>query len=286
MEDDSAAMNLATNIWAVPAYLPYVQPPLTDEMVRTAEAAIGHRLPVAYVQLLKQQNGGYIRLRLPDCVHDTICGIGPRFPKLESPNWSEVQEGVSFPLQGLVPFDGDGHWHLCFDYRNGAVSPKITYIDVECDSERPIATDFASYLALLKREVEGDEFVILTNNTIETVVESLAQALKVPFEDLGCYDHGYSVYRASLGQKSRKSLPEWIFINPNLVPRGFVREDDEEYDALKGGMTGTALRYPELPATSLLLNISEASPGKVVAALKEAGFHVRPLKQALEAVGA
>jgi len=283
MGNDSAATNLATDIWAVPAYLPYVQSPLTEEMVRTAEAAIGHRLPAAYVQLLRQQNGGYIRLHLPDCVHDTICGIGPRFPHLEPPDWSEAREEVSFSLDGLVPFDGDGHWHLCFDYRDGATTPKITYIDLESDSERPIAPDFESYLALLKPEAKDGDFVIFTGNTIDAVVENLTRLLKVPFENLGCFDQGYPVYRASLGQISRKSLTEWIFVSPNLVPRGFVREDDDEFDALKSGMTGTALRYPKFPATSLLLSITEASSGKVVAKLKEAGFDLKPLKRALEA---
>jgi hypothetical protein len=282
MENNPAAANLAANIWAVPNYLPYVQPPLTDEMVRTAEAAIGHHLPAAYVQLLKQQNGGYIRLRLPECVHDTICGIGPRFPHLEPPDWSEVRERVSFSLDGLVPFDGDGHWHVCFDYRDDATSPKITYVDLECDREQQIASDFEGYLALLKPEVNEGDFMILGGDTLDTVVEDLALLLKVPFENLGCNDHGYPIYRAILVQASRKTLPELIFISSNLVPRGFVRTDHDEFEALKGGITGTALRYPELPESCLLLNITEASAQKIAAALKEAGFDIRPLKAFLK----
>jgi hypothetical protein len=107
----------ADTIWRVPAYLPYLQPPLTDEAVAAAEKAIGFELPAEYLHLLRKQNGGYIRYSLPENVHNTIAGIGPHFPSLTEFDWDQCQESVSFPLRGLVPFDGDGHWHLCLDYR-------------------------------------------------------------------------------------------------------------------------------------------------------------------------
>lgn len=280
MGNDSAAANLATNIWAVPAYLPYVQPPLTDEMVRTAEAAIGHRLPAAYVQLLKQQNGGYIRLRLPDCVHNTICGIGPRFPHLEPPDWSEVRDWVSFTLAGLVPFDGDGHWHLCLDYRDDVASPKITYIDVECDSERPVAPDFENYLKLLAPEVDEGQFVIYSSEGIEAFAQRLARILKVEFQDMGSYAHGYPSFSAQLGVIRR--YPQWIGVCSNSVPRGFVRSDDPDFESLKAGMTGKAKLYPELPESCLVMHLSEQSREKVTATLKIAGIEVATLRLALE----
>ncbi len=36
--------------------------PLTDEMVARAEAAVGLRLPWSYVEFLRHQNGGYLRV--------------------------------------------------------------------------------------------------------------------------------------------------------------------------------------------------------------------------------
>lgn len=50
-------------IWSVPAYLPYLQPPLTDEAVASAEKELGLQLPIEYLNLLRKQNGGYIRYR-------------------------------------------------------------------------------------------------------------------------------------------------------------------------------------------------------------------------------
>ena len=54
----------ADTIWQVPAYLPYLQPPLTDEAVAAAEKEIGYKLPSEYLNLLRRQNGGYIRVSL------------------------------------------------------------------------------------------------------------------------------------------------------------------------------------------------------------------------------
>ena len=69
-----------------------------------AEKEIGYRLPSEYLNLLRKQNGGYIRFSLPEMVHDTIAGIGPNFPSLTGFDWEEWQEDdVSYPLQGLVP---------------------------------------------------------------------------------------------------------------------------------------------------------------------------------------
>ena len=107
-------------IWQVPAYLPYLQPPLTDEIVDAAQKTIGHPLPKEYVDLLRQQNGGYIRYRLENRLNEEIAGIGPNFPSLTKVQWDDAQECVSFPLQGLFPFDGNGDWNLCPDYRKDA----------------------------------------------------------------------------------------------------------------------------------------------------------------------
>ena len=78
-----------SHIWRVPAYLPYLQPPLTRGMVARAEEQIGFSLPQEYLRLLAKQNGGYIRYALPDKVHDIIAGIGPHFPSLTAFNWDD-----------------------------------------------------------------------------------------------------------------------------------------------------------------------------------------------------
>jgi SMI1-KNR4 cell-wall len=251
---------LTDTIWRVPAYLPYLQPPLTDDAIAAAESTIGFRLPVEYLALLRQQNGGYIRLSLPDMVHDTIAGIGPHFPSLTDFSWDDVQHCVSFPLQGLVPFDGDGHWHLCLDYRANATQPSVTYIDIEVDDQTPVAATFAEYLALLRVDA-GDAYVLDSIADVGLIIAQLSAALNVPFAPADSWDHGYPIHRASLGTTD---TPEWLWLSANRAPRGFVRADDPRYDELRTLLPGEALRYPELPPDSVLLSATDGVRDTVV----------------------
>src|SRR5688500_6730211 len=99
-------------------------------MIAAAERKIGYELPADYLNLLRTQNGGYIRFEIPESLGDTIAGIGPYFPSITDFDLEEAQEYVSYPLIGLVPFDGDGHWYYCLDYRENATVPAVSYIDV------------------------------------------------------------------------------------------------------------------------------------------------------------
>ena len=185
-------------IWQVPAYLPYLQPSLTDAAVSAAETEIGYKLPSDYLNLLRKQNGGYIRYSLQEMVHNAIAGIGPHFPSLTDFDWDECQEYVSFPLEGLVPFDGDGHWHLCLDYRQHKDVPTVTYVDIECDQESPVAASFVDYLAKLQVDV-GEDYVVEGVSGIERVTSELSSALGIVFEPPDTYAHGYPTHRARLG---------------------------------------------------------------------------------------
>lgn len=272
-------------IWDVPAYLPYVQPPLKAALVSEVEQEIGHRLPKEYLDLLKIQNDGYIRLQLPGMVHDVIYGIGPRFPHLTKPDWSEVQEWVEFPLDGLVPFDGDGHWHLCFDYRKKAESPEITYVDVESGSQEPIAESFAAYLEKLELEVDAETFVVAFDSSIEDLVVRLETILDIKFEAPSSHDYGYQVHRATIGANKtgkRKGYPEWVAVSPNLVPKGFIREDDPDFKTLKDSFPGMANRYPELSAQSCLIDLTEGIASSFTEKIRKAGLEIQTLKEDLE----
>lgn len=266
----------ALNIWQVPAYLPYVQPALTDSAITAAQKDIGFELPREYLELLRTQNGGYIRYRLPDMVHNTIAGIGPNFPSLSRVDWDEeVQESVSFKLQGLVPFDGDGHWHLCLDYRKSD-KPRITYVDIECDEQSPVANSFADYLGKLEIAVD-DELVLEGIADIEKLKSKLSAALKMTFEPPNSYDYGYPVHRAMATPARKNGVPEWLSISPNTVPRGFARADDPPYAQAKNLAEGFAAQFSELPANSWIVTATDGIRTKVIRACAEAGVAARPL---------
>lgn len=267
----------AENIWRVPAYLPYLQPPLTDSAIADAEETIGYVLPRELIALLRKQNGGYIRLSLPGMVHKSIAGIGPHFPSLTDFDWDEVQESVSYPLQGLVPFDGNGHWHLCLDYRSDSERPSIVYVDVECDSQRHIAASFSEYLSLLRLDV-GEELVVDFAD-VPTLLAKLEDALGAKFDPPDLWAHGYPTYRAALGTQGE---PEWLWISPNRVIRGFVREDDSRYHELKDLLPGFGLRYPELSATALLVRATDGVHWKVFEAFKKCQIPIQAMRDLIK----
>jgi hypothetical protein len=280
MDDNGELLMRATadSIWQVPVYLPYLQPPLAADIVAAAEEDIGFRLPRAYLDLIKKQNGGYIRYSLPESPHDTIAGIGPHFPSLTRVDWEDCQGHVSYSLEGLIPFDGDGHWHLCLDYRSNSQNPAVTYADIECNRETRVAESFADYLVLLRLR-GGDEFVMQAATDIADVTAELSRVLGVRFDPPDTWANGYPVYRArmALGED-----PQWLWICPNAVPRGFVRKDDSRYSELKDLLPGTAERYPGLPADSYLLDSTAGVKAKVVDACGRIGLTIRPLREFLE----
>lgn len=266
-----------SDLWRVPVYLPYLQPPLTDAAIAAAEHQLGVRLPAELIAALRVQNGGYIRYSLPGTVHSLIAGIGPNFPSLTDFDWEDSQEYVNFELQGLVPFDGDGHWHLCLDYRTSPGSPAITLIDVDADEEQRIADSFADYLGHLEID-HGDELVITSAVDGDALRSRLAATLGTQFGPPDTWAHGYPVHRLALGTPGN---PEWLWFSPNRVPRGFVRTDDTRFPELRDLLPGSALRFPELPGDSHLIGTTDGVRERVTAALAAAGFDVQPIRRFL-----
>ncbi|KXP10066.1 SMI1/KNR4 family protein [Tsukamurella pseudospumae] len=152
-------------VWSEDRYEPYIQDPLTPEILDAAERALGVRLPSSLVALLAHRNGGPIRMTLPqdrdyDIVHGEIRGIGEKFPHLAKEAWWQWEdEDADIPTPSdpdwLISFDGDGHWDLCLDYRRSPsgpaglrIDPAVTVIDTErIDIEFPVAESFDAYLA-------------------------------------------------------------------------------------------------------------------------------------------
>lgn len=245
-------------------------------MVADAEIVIGHPLPTEYLRLLETQNGGYLRFSLPEMVHDQIAGIGPYFPSLTDFDWSRYQDDVSFPLDGLVPFDGDGHWHLCLDYRVNHRQPTVSYVDVECDHQTKIAESFTDYLSQLRFDVRDEEFVLGNVSDVEAIKSQLSDILGIEFLPPDTWAHGYPIHGARTGMPD---APQSIWLSPNIVPRGFVRTDDSRYAELRNLMPGNTPRYPNLPDSSYILFATEGIREKVLEACIKASLNPRPLPE-------
>ena len=136
----------------------YNHPPLSDEMVASAENELGVKLPETLIELLRIQNGGYTK--------------GFAFPMTQKTTWAENHVPLS-DLFGIV-FDknirtaqnimdtdymtkewglpekqvlltGDGHWWITLDYRDNEI-PSVKWIDVECNEEVMIADNFDQFI--------------------------------------------------------------------------------------------------------------------------------------------
>jgi len=251
-------------LWAVPIYLPYLQPALTDRGVEQAEAKLGVRLPRAYLAALRVQNGGYLRLEVHPSGHvDYVAGIGPRFPSLLQHSWAGTMEymrsqEIETPvgIDRLIPFCGDGHWFYCLDYRQTGREgePYITYVDVECfDVDRVVAPDFATFLSELKPEPEDLRYGLVTHDGPTDVAAAISNVTGFTFEDLGDQHNGYRQFRATLPGEHQSA---WL--TANRTRRGFVREDDPEYKALREQFTELVDRYPEHSDCGYFLSSSDS----------------------------
>ena len=228
-------------IWARPVYLPYVQSPLTDALVQQAESQFGHSLPQLFLDILRVQNGGPIRFSIPDSVCDHIAGIGPSYPSITDDDLSDHQEYVDYSLDGLVPFDGDGHWYYCLDYRDNSVEPAVSYIDLECNSENRIADSFSDFLQLLELKLENE---LVLQNVAD--FDDAQRQLEVIFESK--FEHDISnigVPNATL--KTGKQWDECFWISPNKVAYGYSGDDPETFQ-----FQGDALMFPELSPTTVI----------------------------------
>lgn len=276
------------DIWQKPIFLPYMQPPLTDEIINEAEKKLGYKLPTDYINILKQQNGGYIRYEFDENIQDIpnsiICGIGPYFPSLTDSSWDDYMGEMSFELNGLIPFDGDGHWFICLDYRNNRAEPAVTYVDIESDRYNIVAESFGDYLSLLKLP-ENDNYIIGTILDISQATTKIAEILNITWGTAHSYNHGYLTYTG-------KFESSWIWISPNKVTKGYIRSNDERFDEFKSQddfsildeqiplaiMKETVLLYPQFPPSSLIMSMSDKKvQEKVVRILQENLFQILPV---------
>lgn len=237
-----------------------------------AEKKMGYKLPKRYLELLSFQNGGYIRYTLPGIPHSQIFGIGPYFPSITDFEWLYEYEGYGLEIRGLFPFDGDGHWNICLDYRKNKEEPEITFVDIELISESPIAKNFEEYISKLIIETEN-EYVIEVNVTLEDTIKFISTAINCDFGKPDLFAHGYPIYRC-------KHEGNWIWISPNKVQSGFIRREDPRYEELKEQMETQSLRFPEIDENAILLTFSNKKHAvELTSLLKNCGLIIKELRQ-------
>jgi hypothetical protein len=262
--------------WQVPAALDLVQPALTDQAVSAAEAQLGVKLPAAYLELLRKQNGGPLRATWPATYSRVLWGIGPQAPSITCdqarfrPRHREPRHWAPAGSELLIPFDGDGDWFLCFDYRKlGArEEPAVTLLDCECEFEEPLAETFLTFLAGLVDQVATSQR-IYGEVTAEGVARALAQQLGAPAPRLDNGASGYASWRIAL-----RGDHQWCWVSANAVPVGFRRAGATDQIVMT---EETGLQIPEDPACVALISSTGDARAAVAAGITALGLSVVPL---------
>lgn len=256
-------------LWKRPAYLPYVHSELRDVDILKAQRQLGFPLPEDFLQVLSVQNGGPIRFALPDSMGSMIAGIGPTFPSITNFDLTEAQDSVDFSLEGLIPFDGDGHWYYCLDYRDDDLNPSVAWIDVECNAQQRTAATFTEFLGMMELRLDREQ--VLQNVTgIADARQQLTRVFGAKFE----------------GDISNIGIPHWtcrtgtdwhdcFWISPNEVARGYSGKDPAAFQ-----FEGHALRFPELPAHTVILEAPDEKLEAYRDRLGKAGFDLISIEDA------
>lgn len=242
------------SFWKHPLYLPYLKNPLSDEQLDAFEQDVGYKLPRAMVDLLRVQNDGYSRYKFEGLPFEMLWGIGNNFPILtllsrEFQEFEPEELGISFSLDGLIAFDGNGHYYWCLDYRENPEMPQVTFVDLENGEYQIIADSFEVFLQTLVLKTE-DMWVICSDKKLSELVIIFQSLFSVEIESFDKEAYGYESYRLMFEQDD-------VFLEPNLVPYAFARHNEGEHTDLLLYDGQIAQRYPEIPAQYSLLNIYE-----------------------------
>lgn len=151
-------------------------PRLTDEMVHAAEETLGVTLPTAYLEELREANGGYLTEPAAFPMSVPTRWADDHVPFMSLNGIPAVGDAGPFGTGGgilatpylttewglparLVLLCGEGHWWIALDYRAAGPhgEPSVVWIDVDGDEDIQIAENFATFRAGLVSEDEFEE---------------------------------------------------------------------------------------------------------------------------------
>ena len=161
------------------AFESYIGKPVTDKDIKAAEAELGYTLPAAYIELLKNHNGGVVKKNCfinddDDCVYITgIYGIDrdKKYSLLGEMGNEFWISKVKYPPIGVVVADtiSGGHDMIFLDYRDCGPSgePKVVRVDQEGDYSITLLADnfgdFIKNLYISIEEITDEEFQSLSD---------------------------------------------------------------------------------------------------------------------------
>lgn len=242
-----------------------VNPPLTEEAVKRAEAALGVRLPLAYLEQLRRQNGGYIRydgfpLNDKELFRvDGIAGIGPNQGLVQKYELAVHEWGID---PAFVPITGDGHTWIVFDYRNGGDDPPLAYVEVDPSRVVPLAGSFAALTAVLIPATHWWIFGLATKRTEAELMADLGELLHCSFQREEHLTRGGKYVSISAEH------PEWPGRHEELARLNLRAHREGKFDS-----------WPEDPRADYILEVEirEDLADRIRAGLGRGGYEFRLL---------
>lgn len=145
---------MKSTIWADDDYLKLA--PINDELIKKAEEVLNVKLPESYIILLKEQNGGTLRLDVhptskPNSWADDHVNVSGLYGISFNENESSILESRYLIREWEMPenivlLSGDGHTWIALDYRNVAENPPVIFIDNEFEEIIELAPNFERFL--------------------------------------------------------------------------------------------------------------------------------------------
>ncbi|HDX9710454.1 SMI1/KNR4 family protein [Bacillus cereus] len=145
---------MKSTIWADDDYLKLA--PINDELIKKAEEVLNVKLPESYINLLKEQNGGTLRLDVhptskPNSWADDHVNVSGLYGISFDENESSILESRYLIREWEMPeniilLSGDGHTWIALDYRNVAENPPVIFIDNEFEEIIELAPNFERFL--------------------------------------------------------------------------------------------------------------------------------------------
>lgn len=267
-------MSELKNIWSKPIYLPFLQPPLTPELIENAEKLIGYPLPKDYIELMYIQNGGAIRSRIKDTMHNKIFGIGPYYPSITDFFDSDDTVLKGLASKRLYPFDQEGDEYICFDYPYNGKEPRITALSPSLGYRFTVAKDFSSYLKKLRLDLRG-KWIIYTSKSLPNFIKEISIDSNITYEELSSEIHGYTIF---------KFIEEGynIYINSNIVPKGNIKREHVRREEFREILAENALQYPEIQDDCLIIACTENTiANKFLKVVKSYGYKTESLRAAI-----
>ena len=149
----------------------YQGEPVTEEMVKTTEAKLGYKLPVSYIWLMTQRNGGFTDKsccpiyeddpsRFSNIQIECILGMGNTRRSIFNTSFWNDEWG--YPEIGIAICEcpSAGHEMVFLDYSlcGPQGEPRVVYIEQEDDYDTLVlAENFEEFIKKLKTEEEIEE---------------------------------------------------------------------------------------------------------------------------------